>query len=250
MAVFSACLACVFAWNRQDDRGEVGAVLIDGVKESESEIEELAVNQTANIVNPASGAGQEKTLPKKVFINVPFTTQAPFATWDVYHEDACEEASVIMVKYFLDKKELTKEIAEDEIHRVIKFEMDNYGTYIDTNAEQMIDTASRFYGIKNMKAIYDFKKEDIKKYLAKGKPIIIPVAGRLLFNPNFKAPGPLYHALVMVGYDGDKIITNEPGTRKGKSYEYDIDLLYNAIHDFPGKKEDIEKGRKAMIVLE
>jgi hypothetical protein len=29
-----------------------------------------------------------------------------------------------------------------------------------------------------------------------------------------------------------------------------MDVLYNAIHDFPGKPENIIQGRKAMIVLE
>jgi uncharacterized protein YvpB len=98
--------------------------------------------------------------------------------------------------------------------------------------------------------IYDFPKEDLKKYLAKGNPVIVPAAGRELKNPNFTAPGPLYHNLVLVGYDKNIIITNDPGTRKGRGYIYDMDVLYNAIHDFPGKPENIIQGRKAMIVLE
>jgi hypothetical protein len=73
---------------------------------------------------------------------------------------------------------------------------------------------------------------------------------RLLGNPNFTSPGPLYHNLVLVGYDGDNIITNDPGTKRGEGYVYNINILYNAIHDFPGKPEDIESGKKAMIVLE
>ena len=60
----------------------------------------------------------------------------------------------------------------------------------------------------------------------------------------------LYHNLFLVGYDGDKIIANDPGTKRGESYKYEIDILYNAIHDFTGYLEDMEKGRKAMIVLE
>jgi hypothetical protein len=90
----------------------------------------------------------------------------------------------------------------------------------------------------------------MKKYLAKRKPIIVPAAGRMLGNPYFTAPGPLYHNLVLTGYDGDTIITNDPGTKRGKDYKYDIGTLYGAIHDFTGNKDDIEKGRKAMIILE
>lgn len=194
-----------------------------------------------------------ETLPDKISIKVPFTSQAPFANWDDYHEEACEEASLIMLKYYLDKKPLNKDIAEMEIQKLIAFQIKNYGDYKDSTAEQAIELFNDFYGPpaggKNLKVIYDFEKEEIKKELAKNNPIIIPAAGRLLKNPNFKVPGPLYHMLILTGYNGNMIITNDPGTKKGENYKYDIDVLYNAIHDFPGKKEDIEKGRKAMIVL-
>jgi len=189
-------------------------------------------------------------IPNKILIDVPFISQAPFANWDIIHEESCEEASLIMVKYFLDGKKLTPQIAEQEIQTMVDFEIKNYGDYKDSNAQQIIRLAKDFYNIHNLKAIYDFSKEDIKNYLAKKNPIIVPAAGRLLKNPNFTPPGPLYHNLVLVGYDGDTIVTNDPGTRKGQGYTYNIDTLYGAIHDFPGKKEDIEKGRKAMLVLE
>jgi hypothetical protein len=54
----------------------------------------------------------------------------------------------------------------------------------------------------------------------------------------------------LTGYEGEDIITNDPGTRNGKEYRYKIDVLYNAIHDFPGNLNEMEKGRKAMIIIE
>jgi len=155
-----------------------------------------------------------------------------------------------MVKYFLDKQPLTPEIAEKEIQALIKFQIKNYGDYKDSSAKDLVRLAFDYHGIKNLKVVYDFSRDDLKKYLAQGKPIIIPAAGRMLGNPNFKAPGPLYHNLVLIGYNGNTIITNDPGTRKGKGYEYESDVLYQAIHDFPGKVENILQGRKAMIVIE
>jgi hypothetical protein len=213
-----------------------------------------AQNQQA-VSQPADNSGstaslQPAPLPSKILINVPFTTQAPLGVWDAYHEEACEEASLIMIKYFLDKKPLTPNIAEQEIQSMIAFEIKNYGNYIDTSAEQNVQLAADFYGIKNLKVVYDFTKDDLKKQLALGKPIIIPAAGRMLGNPNFTQPGPLYHNLVLVGYDGNTIITNDPGTRKGQSYRYDINVLYNAIHDFPGDPNNITQGRKAMIIIQ
>lgn len=196
----------------------------------------------------------KEKIPEKILINVPFLSQAPYGKWDEYHEEACEEASIIMLKYFLDKNELNPEIAEKEIQALIKFQNKKYGDYKDSNAKQIVQMYNDFYGNLpdnlELKVIYDFKKEDIKKYLSRGYPIIIPAAGRLLKNPYFTPPGPLYHNLVLIGYENSEIITNDPGTKRGEKYKYKLDILYNSIHDFPGKKEDIEKGRKAMVVLE
>lgn len=196
----------------------------------------------------------EKNIPDKILISVPFTTQAPFAKWDEFHEEACEEASLVMLKYYLDKKSLTPEIAEEEIQKMIAFEIKSYGDYKDSDVSEIVKLFYDFYnppaGGEKLRIVYDFQKRDLKKYLADGAPIIVPAAGRLLGNPNFTAPGPLYHNLVLIGYDGNTIITNDPGTRKGRGYTYNIDVLYNAVHDFSGKPEDIEMGRKAMIVID
>lgn len=240
VVIILAGIVAFFIWKNKSDEGAM--VYVNGGQ--------LVNNKVVPKDSAVKDATSVKELPPKVLIKVPFTSQAPFAVWDAYHEDACEEAAIIMVKYYLDNKSLSKEQADKEIMALIDFEIKNYGSYIDSDARQMVDMSKRFYGITNMKVIYDFQKGDIKKYLALGKPIIIPAAGRLLGNPNFKAPGPLYHALVLTGYDGDWIITNDPGTRKGENYRYKLDIIYNAIHDFSGDKDKIEQGRKAMIVLE
>lgn len=236
------------------------------VSENQKIIELQKVNneeekQIESNTSPDSDSQQEiaslpSSIPDRIKISVPFTSQAPLGNWDQFHEEACEETTLIMLKYYLNNvgnahvRSLTKDTAENEIQKMIAFEIRNYGDYKDSNAQQIVRLAHDFYGISNLKVIYDFTREDIKKYLARGKPIIVPAAGRDLDNPYFTAPGPLYHNLVLVGYDGDNIITNDPGTKHGAGYIYNIDILYNAIHDFPGQPEDIEKGRKAMIVME
>ncbi len=227
---------------------------VSSVRNEDETIVEMEKNDTKNNLKGNEESDRQENIPDSFLIDVPFTSQAPFGKWDEMHEEACEEASVIMVKYFLDKKNLLPQIAEDEIKNLVKFQIKNYGDYKDGNAEQTAKLYSDFYGHPRnglkMKVIYDFNKDDLKKYLSRGNPIIVPAAGRLLGNPNFTAPGPLYHNLVLIGYEGNNIITNDPGTKRGERYKYDINTLFNAIHDFTGKKKDIEKGRKAMIVLE
>jgi hypothetical protein len=181
---------------------------------------------------------------------VPFSSQAPLGKWDAYHQEACEETALIMIKYYMKGKELTPVTAEEEIQKIIAFQIERYGKYEDSSAEEIVLLAEDFYGIHNLKVIYDFDQEKLLEYLSQGKPIIIPAAGRMLRNPNFKSPGPLYHALVLVGLENGKVITNDPGTKNGRNYAYDANLLYKAIHDFSGNLEEIEGGRKAMIVFE
>jgi len=250
LAVALAIAGGVFILSRKSAEAPVekNNLTVFNSRENTNATEKPAV--PAENILPEKNKDGEKNIPDKISIVVPFTSQAPFANWDALHEEACEEASLVMLKYYLDKKLLTPDIAEKEIQKMMKFEIKNYGDYKDSNAGEIVRLAEDFYKISNLKVIYDFQKEDLKKYLDIGNPIIVPAAGRLLGNPNFTAPGPLYHNLVLVGYDGDAIITNDPGTRKGLSYAYNIDILYNAIHDFPGKPENITQGRKAMIVLE
>lgn len=221
-----------------------------GPSSASSDAEALVDKSAGDPSFAKASAGEEKKLPDKILIDVPFTSQAPFGKWDAYHEEACEEASLLMVAYFLQNKKLTPAIAEKEIQALIAYEIKNTKGYEDSDAEETAKLGVDYYGLKNLRVVYDFTSADLKKYLAQKKPIIIPAAGRLLGNPNFTAPGPLYHNLVLIGYDGDTIITNDPGTRKGQNYRYDIKTLYGAIHDFPGDKNKIETGRKAMIVVE
>jgi len=193
---------------------------------------------------------ENELIEEKIIKDVPFTSQAPFGIWDELHEEACEEASLIMVKFYLAGKKLTPEIAEEEIQKLARYQIEKYGDYKDSNMEKLAEIGKDFYSLDNLRVVYDFKKEDIKKFLLQGKVLIVPAAGRKLGNPFFTPPGPLYHNLVVKGIEKEELITNDPGTRRGKDFRYKLDSFYEAIFDFPGKKEDIEKGRKALIVID
>ncbi len=228
------------------DVGEVEMINDKDDENDDKEDEEVHTKAKENLDD------NNNALLKNFLLKVPFASQAPLGVWDEYHEEACEEASLVMLKYYLDgKTKISKEQMENEIQKMIKFQIRNYGDYKDSNMEDVIQLAQEFYGLDNLKVVYNFTKNDLKKWLAQEKPIIVPTAGRLLKNPYFTPPGPLYHNLVLVGYNNDDIIiTNDPGTKRGENYKYNLDILYNAMHDFPGNKKDIEKGQKAMIVVE
>lgn len=183
----------------------------------------------------------------KANLNVPFGSQAPFANWDMPYQEACEEAAAIMVHYYYEGKSLTPKIMDEEILKLVEWENKTFGYYEDTTAEEIARILREYFGHKNVVVNYEFAIEDIKKEIAQGNPVILPAAGRLLPNPNFRQPGPLYHALVAKGYTNEKIITNDPGTRKGKDFLYDPKVLMNALHEW--NPENILEGRKAMVVV-
>lgn len=200
--------------------------------------------KTEASVKPQSESG---TYPESVNLNVPFGAQAPFGDWSMPYQEACEEASVIMVHKYFEGASLPAETMDSEIKKLVDFEIKTFGYYADTNAAEIARMLKEYYGRGNVQVIYNFSLDDIKDALSKGYPVIITLAGREIGNPYFTAPGPIYHALVIKGYVNNKLITNDPGTRRGSDYLYDADVLLKAAHEwsFP----DIDQGTPAIIIV-
>ncbi|MDD5551886.1 MAG: C39 family peptidase [Candidatus Pacebacteria bacterium] len=179
--------------------------------------------------------------------NVPFTPQAPFAKWDHDHNEACEEAAILIAHYFYKKKDLTPVVSDKEIMGMVNYQKKNWGGHFDLEAKEIAKLAKEYYGYKNVKVSYNVSINDIKKEIAKGNPVILPTAGRLLNNPYYKSPGPLYHALVAIGYTERKIITNDPGTKRGENFSYSYSTIKNALHEW--NSGNVYKGKRTMIIL-
>ena len=219
-------------------------------------------SSTVDDKNNSNKDKREQNLPTKALIlNIPFTCQAPFGRWDQLHEEACEEASLVMLYYFYKNQPLNKSLAEEEIQKLVKFQLKNYGDFFDSDVQQTAKLAKDYYHLSNLKILNNPTILSLKRELALGHPILAPTAGRLLKNPYFTPPGPLYHNLVIIGYDDRAVkdssghkaegvfIVNDPGTRRGAGYRYDQKTLWRAIHDFPGDKKQILQGPKKVLVL-
>jgi len=180
---------------------------------------------------------------------VPFTSQSPFGNWAMPWQEFCEEASVVMAAHFLSGTPLTSSRADREMQIVKQYEQIVFKKYSDTSAEETASILKNLYGFKNITTKRIIGASDIAKELSQGRIVIVPTAGRLLKNPHFIVPGPLYHMLVIKGFDDAKhiFITNDPGTRRGNGYVYDQDVLMNAIHDWNGG--DVLHGEKDVIVV-
>ncbi|MDZ7611621.1 MAG: C39 family peptidase [Candidatus Moranbacteria bacterium] len=196
------------------------------------------------------------SLPEFHLNKAPFLSQSPFAKWDPLHQEACEEAALIMAHLYLQEtKSISKEDADKMIKQMVKFEEEELGFDVDIKAKQIIALAEEFYDYKKDRFNLMEKPsvKEIKKELANGNLFIVPAAGRVLENPNFQTPGPLYHALTLTGYDekSGEFITNDPGTRRGENFRYSYDNLMESIRDLPDSrdKKEILMGEKRVILV-
>jgi len=190
---------------------------------------------------------REFEIPSSVQLDVPFTSQAPFADWNPPFDEACEEASAIIVHHYLSGEPLTPEIADAEIRALAQWEEDN-GYAIDITTEQLAEVIRTYYGY-NTRVSETVTTDSILYELSQGNPVIVPLAGQDIGNPYYSGDGPPYHMLVITGYTRTRFITNDPGTKRGEGYTYPFDTIINAVHDWNGSTETIRQGKKVMLVI-
>lgn len=209
-----------------------------------------ALSPTPASVRPTEAEVRTSTLPAAINLKVPFTPQAPHAIWTPPYKEFCEEASVLMAASYLQNKTIPSAAVADEKMLAIKaFEEKRFGYYEDTTAAETAVILREFYKIEAVKLMENPSVADFKTALAAGKLVIVPAAGRLLGNPYYTPPGPLYHMLVIKGYTADgKFITNDPGTRRGADFLYSPETILNALHDWRADG-NIEQGKKVVIVV-
>lgn len=192
------------------------------------------------------------TIAAAVSLKVPFTIQAPDGQWIEPWKEGCEEAALLMADaYNKGNRDATLPVAETKtlIQKMVDWQVERFGSHRDIGIDEMAIVAKEYMGYSQVRVKHGATLEDIRNELRNGKPVIIPAAGRLLGNPYFTSPGPIYHVLLLKGFDGETFIANENGTRHGNGYVYTNAILEKAIHDYrPGA--DIVNGDLAYLVLE
>lgn len=207
---------------------------------------EAQVNFEQDIVQE-EGSITQVEIPKKYQLDVPFMVQAPFADWEKPYDEACEEASIIMLDYFLRGLDLPPEQANREILQLTNWQESNHYSD-DVTIKELATIVQDYYGY-DARISESVSKESIMYEISKGNPVVLPLAGRSIGNPYFSGEGPWYHMLVVTGYDQKNFITNDPGTKRGEDFEYPHAALIDNVHDFPGIKEEIKTGTPRMLVI-
>ena len=198
----------------------------------------------------SSAPAASKSVPE-LNLKMTFYTQAPFSDWSMPWQEACEEASMLLVANEYFDHNWTRENFRDEILKLVDWQTRIFGDYKDTDAALMMRMLKEYLGLDG-KVYTDPSFEDVKAVLERGHFILMPFAGKEIGNPNYKNGGPVYHVMVIKGYkNGDstdasvqKIITADVGTRNGEDYVYSWSTLQNAMHEFA---VPMSRGAKVMI---
>jgi hypothetical protein len=196
----------------------------------------------------SKAASVSRELPDRVLIEMPFASQAPFGNWDMPFQEACEEASLLIVHHYYNGQPLSEQTMENEILELVRVEEEEMGYDMDVTMDELATVAEKNLGY-SAEVLRNPTIEDMKKILAEGTPLIVPLAGRELGNPYYSGAGPWYHVLVIVGYDRNGFITHDVGTKRGENYHYDYDVLSSAIHDWTGVKEETNTGPRTVLVV-
>lgn len=182
--------------------------------------------------------------PAELNLKVPFYAQAPYANWDMPWQEACEEATVLLIANVYFQHNWPREEFNNQILKLVEWEKKQFGDYQHTSVAQTAEILNDYLDLKTI--IHESPTfDDVKNILAKGHLIVMTFSGKELRNPNYKNGGPVYHAMVIKGYKANqKIITNDVGTRNGADYVYDWKTIENALHDY---NEPISGGAKKFI---
>ncbi|MFH1099152.1 MAG: C39 family peptidase [Candidatus Uhrbacteria bacterium] len=214
----------------------------------------VGVRREGEITRNDEGAAQQFIVHRSSFIvlGVPFVSQAPFRVWDLPYKEFCEEAAVYTL--YLWKEGKPTPLA-DELDRALKdiqtWETANIRTWEDTTADETVRILQEKFGYTDTRVVRNVTIAQMKAEIDAGRPIIVPAAGRELSSPYYRPPGPLYHMLVVIGYDDrtNEFITNDVGTNtKGAGFRFTYDDLYGAMHDWVVDQGPV--GERVMIVVE
>ncbi len=200
---------------------------------------------TSALVDPFQWDGP---LPAQINLAVPFLSQAPNKDWSMPYQEACEEASMIMVNAFYEGQTTAFEPRDGDraILDLVRFEEER-GKTPDLTIAEVQEMMIAKWGYKVVIVTPEVTINRIKAALAHGYPVILPADGKSLKNPNFRNGGPPYHMLVIKGYVGNQYwITNDPGTRLGADFTYPIEHLPEVAHDWNGG--DVPHGQARILV--
>lgn len=154
-------------------------------------------------------------------LDVKFIPQCPPGQWT--HSMNCGPTSLVMIASYFKKFSPTSEETL-KINNYLKIDENGSNGTSDTD---LIDAALNVYNLKieSLKANIDA----IKKEIDYGKPVIVALTSGYLSNRTYNYAGA--HFIVIIGYNDNFIIANDPGTTYGQKVKYKLDEFEQAFSD-------------------
>lgn len=138
--------------------------------------------------------------------------------------------------------------AQKAINNLKIWEKGNLNYNANTGADATTNMAQGAFALK-VQQIRDFTELDLKKALAAGHPVLLPLNAKILKNTKYQNGGPLYHMIVIRGYNEKGFIVNDPGTNEGNNNVYPFAVLEAASSDWNQTTKMMDPNRKIVLVL-
>lgn len=91
-----------------------------------------------------------KTLPSQLNLDAPFYSQAPLGDWSYPWQEACEEASILLVANVYSKHNWSRDEFNSEILKMVEWEKGKFGTYLDTTVAQTAEILNEYLKLKTI----------------------------------------------------------------------------------------------------
>ena len=175
-----------------------------------------------------------------VKIPAPYTSEVPTGSWATPWNNACEEATIVMVNdYYFGYENMTKKIAIDNMSPLFKIENKIFGSNANTDATQTAKLINDY--TDSVALIKDNPTlEEIKDELRQQRPVISFHYAKNIPNPNYhwRAGGSYYHVMTLVGFDENtkEFFVHDSGDPvTGAYHRYAYSVIMNSLHDYNHK---------------
>ena len=192
-------------------------------------------------------------VPGQFNLAVEFHPQAPFGDWGEPYQESCEESSLLLAYHYVAGISVSRARFDELLIEMTDWETQRFGKYKDTSLEEVAVIAREYLGHNAFEIVENPTAQQMREFLSLGYPIVAPMSGQDLGNPFFSNEGPVFHALVIRGFENGGFITNDVGTQHGENFVYPEEVLMNALHDwddsFKKTREHMVQGPKKIMVL-
>ena len=137
---------------------------------------------------------------------------------------------------------IPKQKANDEMIAMKNWQVKSYGVEPDLSIEKLGLFMQQYYGYK-YKTFKNITRDDIKREISTGNPVMVPVMTHSLKNPMYGLKS-VYHILVLKGYNAQNVIANDAGIR-GENIQYSWDIVFQAID---AQTPKMGQGREMVVV--